>query len=94
MKESQKKYVSGFIAVIYQHCPSEAIDILEAVQKKYPQEQNFTAYTYYFIGKNLIEQDNVKAAYPFYLKAALIFKELEMNDVYEEINDLIQEIRW
>ena len=93
LKESQKKYVSGFIATIYPHCPKEAIDIFETFQKKYPKEQEVTAYTHYYIGKNLIEKDKIKAAYPLLLKAASIFKEIELNDVYEEINEFLQEMK-
>ncbi len=93
LKESQKKYISDFIATMYQHCPKEAIDIFKIFQKKYPKEQEVTAYAHYYIGKNLIEQDKVKAAYPFLLKAALIFKEIKMNDVYEEINKFLQAMK-
>ena len=93
LKENQTKYIAGFIATIYQHCPKEAIDMFETFQMKYPKEQKVIAYTHYFIGKNLIEKDKIKEAYPFYLKAALIFKEIEMNDVCEEINEFLQEMK-
>ena len=94
LKKDQKNYVAGFIATIYQHCPHEAINIFEAFQKKYPEEQNVFAYTYYYIGKKLLEKDKSIEAKQFFLKAKSIFEEIEMENVCDEINEIIREIKF
>jgi DNA polymerase/3'-5' exonuclease PolX len=93
LKESQKNHVAGFIANIYQHCPKQAIHLFKTFQKKYPKDKEVTACTGYYIGKKLIDKDKIKEAYPFLLKAGSIFKQIEKNDVCEEIEQLLKEMK-